>query len=144
MKEPGPVLAIDPGLRRFGVALSDPTRTLATPLTTLVRRRGKRAPVGAIEDLVRVHAVREVVVGLPDGREGADLEWIEEIRRFAEALRSRTGLPVHLYDESYSTVEALTRLNEGPQNSRGDKGRVDAAAATVILQDWLDEHAKSD
>ncbi|NNF25672.1 MAG: Holliday junction resolvase RuvX [Gemmatimonadetes bacterium] len=142
--EPGAVLAIDPGVRRFGVALSDPTRTLATPLTTLVRRKGKRAPVAAIEALVREHCVVAVIVGLPDGREGADLAWIDEIRRFAETLRTRTGLPVHLHDESYSTVEALSKLNEAQQTTRGEKGRIDAAAATVILQDWLDEHAKSD
>ena len=133
-------MAIDPGERRFGIALSDPTRTLARPLTTLVRRRGKRPPVGAIASLVQEHGVKVVIVGLPDEGEGADLHWIEEVRRFAETLRSRTGLPVHLYDEAYSTVEALSRLKEGQRPVREDKGFVDAAAATVILQDWLDEH----
>ncbi len=144
MSESRRVLAIDPGRRRFGVALSDPTRTLASPLTTLVRRTGKRPPIAAIERLVREHGVALVIVGLPDPAEGADLEWVEEIRRFAEKLEQRTGAPVRLFDEAFSSVEAKSRLYEGGRVARGEKGRVDAAAATIILQDWLDEHAKGD
>ncbi|MDH3223671.1 MAG: Holliday junction resolvase RuvX, partial [Gemmatimonadota bacterium] len=129
MSESRRVLAIDPGRRRFGVALSDPTRTLASPLTTLVRRPGKRPPIAAIERLVEDHSVALVVVGLPDPAEGADLQWVEEIRRFAERLEERTGVPVQLYDEAFSSVEATSRLHEGGRLARGDKGRVDAAAA---------------
>ena len=92
VKETGAVLAIDPGQRRFGVALSDPTRTLASPLTTLVRRRGKRPPWKALEPLIREHEVQLIVVGLPSEDEGADPDWLEEVRRFAADLEQRTGL----------------------------------------------------
>ena len=132
-------MGIDHGRRRIGIALSDPTWTLASPLTTLTRRRGKRPPVGRLAELAAENDVCRFVVGLPREEDGADPSWIEEIRQFAAKLHSRTGLPVHLRDEGYSTIEAESRLQEGARRRKRDKKHTDAAAAAVILQDWLDE-----
>lgn len=137
-------MGIDFGARRIGIALSDPTRVLATPLTTLSRRRGKRPPVAAILSLIEEHGVDVIVVGIPQEVDGADPEWTREIREFAAKLATRADLPVHIQDESFSTVEAESKLNStGPLLKRDHvEGRLDAAAASIILQDWLDENAK--
>lgn len=136
-------MGIDHGVRRIGIAVSDATRTLASPLTTLSRRRGKRPPLAAIVALAEQHEVTGFVVGLPRPGDGTDPAWTAEVREFAAGLQRRSGLPVAFQDEGYSTIEAETRLQEkGGRRSR-DKGRIDAAAAAVILQDWLDGHPRS-
>lgn len=137
-------MGIDYGVRRIGIALSDPTWALATPLTTLMRRRGKRPPMRVLLSLIDDHGVERVVVGIPHEADGAPPDWTREIRDFASKLAERAGRPVELQDESFSTVEAESKLSStGPLSRRvGQKGRLDAAAASIILQDWLDEKAK--
>ena len=137
---PGRVMALDYGRRRVGVALSDATATLATPLTTLKRRAGKRPPIGQLLELANRHKVRLVVVGLPLDPDGRESDWTEEVRDFGRRLGDRSRLPVEFQDERYSSVEAEARLRSIglPKAKRKDKARIDAAAAAVILQDWLD------
>jgi len=135
-------MGIDHGVRRIGIALSDATRTLASPLTTLQRRRGKRAPVRAIAALAEEHGVTGFVVGIPSPDDGTDPEWTAEVLRFAQRLERATGLPVALQDEGYSTVEAQSKLREKDGRRAREKERIDAAAATIILQDWLDESSQ--
>lgn len=134
------LLAIDYGERRIGLALSDPTGTLASPLDTLVRRRGKRPPLRAIETLALTHEVGGLVVGLPLDFEGHENEWCGEIRAVGDELSRRLEVPVTYVDERFSSVQAERALREiGVKPSRRDaKGRVDAAAAAVILQGHLD------
>ena len=134
------LLAIDYGERRIGLALSDPTGTLASPLDTLVRRRGKRPPLRAIETLAQTHEVGGLVVGLPLDFEGHENEWCAEIRAVGDELSRRLEIPVTYVDERFSSVQAERALREiGVKPSRRDaKGRVDAAAAAVILQGHLD------
>ena len=133
-------MGLDYGSRRIGIAISDPTRTLARPLTALKRRPGKRAPLSVILALAHQHGVGTLVVGLPRPEDGAHHEWTAEVRRFAEALKARAQVPVVLQDEGFSTVEAESRLKAigPPSGKHREKGRIDAAAATIILQDWLD------
>lgn len=136
----GRVLAVDLGEKRVGIALSDPSRTIARPLATLPRRLGKRAPVQAILALVTEHEVEELVVGLPLALSGDDTDWTREVRAFAARLAERSGLAVHLVDERFSSVvaERAVRsigLNRG---AREERSRVDAGAAAVILQAFLD------
>ena len=102
----GRVLAVDYGERRIGLALSDPTRTIATPLPTLARRRGKRPPVAAILEIAAAHDVDQFVVGLPLSLQGVDTDWTREVRRFAEVLSQRAGRPVDLIDERLTSVAA--------------------------------------
>jgi len=137
------ILSIDYGERRIGVACGDPTGTLATPLTTLIRRPGKRPPWAELERLVREHEIAEIVVGLPLSLAGTDSDWTREVRAFAEAFGRRTGIPVHLVDERLSSVRAEREVRSiGLRRSaREDKARIDAAAAAIILQLYLDHRA---
>ncbi len=135
------VLALDYGERRIGVAITDPTRTIASPLTTLVRRAGKRPPWAEIARLVEEHEVGELVVGLPLDLGGNESEWTAEVRGFGDDLARRTGLPVHWVDERLSSVEA-ERVIRGmglKRSRREEKGRIDAMAAALILRGFLTE-----
>ena len=134
------ILALDYGEKRIGLALSDPTRTIASPLTTLSRRTGKRPPWPEIARLVQEHEVTEVVVGLPLDLAGEESEWTAEVRGFGREVERRLGLPVHWVDERLSSVtaERAIRGEMGLKRSeRERKERVDAAAASVILQGHL-------
>lgn len=141
---PGRIMGVDYGRRRVGVALGDASSTLAVPLAVLRRRAGKRAPVGRLLELATRHGVRRAVVGLPLDPEGRESEWTEEVRKFATQLAARGGFPVELQDERYSSVEAESRLRSArlPRKKKEDKGKIDAAAAAIILQDWLDDRAR--
>ncbi|HUE96860.1 MAG TPA: Holliday junction resolvase RuvX [Longimicrobiaceae bacterium] len=134
------VLGIDYGERRIGLALSDPTGTIASPLVTLTRRPGKRPPWSELERLVRESEVEEVVVGLPLALSGEEGPWAAEVREFAEKVATRTGLPVRLLDERMTSVRAerLVRTSGLPKGKREEKARVDATAAAIILQNHLD------
>ncbi len=140
---PRRVLALDYGLRRIGVARSDRTGTLATPVTTLVRRRGKRPPFREIRRLADRYEAEALVLGLPLDECGAENEWVAEVRRFGAGLERRCGLPVFLADEHCSSVEAEARIRSIGlrRKSKEEKGRIDAGAAAIILQDWLDSAA---
>jgi putative Holliday junction resolvase len=130
----GRVLAVDWGTKRIGVALSDPTGTLAQPLATLTRRGGRRFPLGQLKSHVDQWRPVEVVVGLPleaDGSEGAAAR---EAREAARLIGEKTGLPVALVDERMSTARAL----EAARPETGDRVDVDQRAATVLLQLHLD------
>lgn len=131
------VIALDVGDRRIGVAMSDPTGLLASPLSTITRK-GHGTDVDEVVDLAAQNDVAEILVGMPlslSGRKGAQAA---RVTAFADELRSRTDLPVVFVDERYSTVQAERSLRElGVQPSR-DRARVDAAAAAVILQSYLD------
>lgn len=134
------ILGIDYGERRIGLALSDPTATIAQPLPTLVRRRGKRPPVQAVADIVRSHDVAEVVIGLPLTLEGTENEWTAEVRAFGDALAERAGIPVNFIDERFTSVRAeqAVRSSGLRRTQREEKSRIDAAAAILILQAFLD------
>jgi putative Holliday junction resolvase len=127
------VLGVDFGLRQLGLALSDPTGSLATPLRSLRITTVRDAPAAVAAVALEVDAAA-VVVGVPLGLEGEEERpEIRRVKRFAKALRRESGLPVHLVDESMSSREAEEREPRGPA---GDAAH--AAAAAVILQRWLD------
>jgi putative Holliday junction resolvase len=134
----GRVLGIDVGTVRVGLALSDPTGTLASPLETL-----KRAKDGSDLDrlvaLVMEHEVTEVVVGEPVHLSGASGASAEDAATYAQTLADRIpDVPVHLIDERLSTVTAASHLREGGIDSRKQRSVIDQAAAVVILQSFLD------
>lgn len=134
------VLGIDYGERRIGLALSDPTGTIAQPLDALIRRRGKRAPVQAILERIEASDVREIVIGLPLALDGEDTEWTREVREFANKVATRSGRTVHLVDERLTSVaaERVVRSLGLPRRERERKDRIDTAAAMLILQAHLD------
>jgi putative pre-16S rRNA nuclease len=134
----GRVLALDWGTRRFGVALSDPTRLIAQPLTTLTRRAGHRPPVKEILDLVVRHAVALVVVGLPLTPDGEEGEAAADARALGEAVARRSGVPVTWWDERLSTAAALRSARAAGVRDRDSRARIDQMAAVQILQHFLD------
>jgi putative Holliday junction resolvase len=134
----GRILGLDWGEVRIGLALSDETQTLASPLETLVRRPGKRFPISRLLDLVQLHHVVGIVVGLPlalDGSEGASAT---SARELAGTIAERSGRSVELWDERLTTARALSSVRAVGGSTRGRKADVDALAAAVLLQNFLD------
>ena len=133
-------MGVDYGERRIGIAVSDPTGTLASPLRTLRRRAGKRPPLKALADLAVEQSVELVVFGLPLDLGGNETDWTREVRSVGDRLGARLGLPVRYVDERFTSAQAqrAARSAELSRSKRRDKGRVDAAAAALILQRWLD------
>ena len=140
------IVGLDVGERRIGVAVSDVTRTLARPLGVL-------RPAGLDVDAVRLSAdeigrlareedgVASIVVGLPRRLDGTPSDMTRRVEQFARQLEARTALPVTLQDERLSSREAESRLALREKDWRVRKQRLDAAAAAVILQDYLDSRA---
>ncbi|MGE5091883.1 MAG: Holliday junction resolvase RuvX [Bacillota bacterium] len=134
----GRLISVDWGEVRIGLALSDESQFLATPLETLVRRPGKRFPMPRFTALVAEHAPVGVVVGLPLTGEGVEAASALAARELAGQIAARTGLPVELWDERMSTARALGLIREQGGSTRGRKEDVDALAAAVLLQHFLD------
>ena len=141
------VLGVDFGQRRIGLALSDPSATLARPWQTLpagATPRDSAARVVAALDALRegsdldARDVSAIVVGVPKRLNGGDTDQTQPAREFADALEAATRLPVHRQDERLSSHEADQRLAARERDWRRRKTRLDAAAAAVILQDYLD------
>jgi putative holliday junction resolvase len=133
----GRVLAIDYGERRIGLAVSDPTRTIASPAGFVTRRAGKRPPVAALVRQAEALEATAIVIGLPLDDEGDETVRSAEVRRIAAEIERRTGLSVTLVDERYTTAAALRAIQEMGGSTRGRRGDVDALAATVLLQHAL-------
>jgi len=133
-------LGIDFGERRIGLALSDPTGTLAQPLPALRRRRGKRPPIRSLLSVIDEKDVDRVVVGLPLSLEGTDTDWTREVRDFASRLAQRADRGVFLLDERLTSVmaERAVRSLGLRRSEREQKERIDTAAAVLILQLFLD------
>ena len=131
---------MDYGRRRIGLAVSDPTGTLASPIDTLVRRKGKRPPLRRMEEMARELGVDMLIVGLPLNLAGNENDWCAEVRQVGDALATRLEVPVDYVDERFTSVQAeeAVRSIGLRKRAREDKSRVDAAAAAVILQSWLD------
>jgi len=134
----GRLLAVDWGEVRIGLAMSDESQVLASPLDTLVRRAGKRLPMARVLELVAEYEPVGVVVGLPLTGEGDEGGSAEAAREMAATLARRTGLPLEMWDERMSTARALGAIREQGGSTRGRKGDVDALAAAVLLQHFLD------
>lgn len=130
-------MAVDWGERRIGLALSDPTGTIASPAGHIVRRPGKRPPVAELIRRAEAEGVQGFVVGLPLDGNGDETPRSTETRWLAAELAKRTGLPAELVDERFTTAAALRAVREMGGSPRDRKGDVDALAATVLLQHAL-------
>jgi putative holliday junction resolvase len=133
----GRVLAIDYGERRIGLAISDPSRTIATPAGFILRRAGKRPPVAELVRRFETLEATDIVLGLPLDGEGNDTPRAIEVRAMAQTLAERTGAAVRLVDERFTTAAALRAIRALGGSTEGRKGDVDALAATVLLQHAL-------
>jgi putative Holliday junction resolvase len=143
------VLAVDVGARRIGLAVSDPTATLASPLKTIVRRGDRAALVAAVaREIERLRGEPDglavVVIGLPLTLDGRPHAGTRRVQAFAQALAAQTRLPVVFQDERLSSRDADSRLALRERDWRRRKARLDAAAAAIILQDYLDERQRGE
>ncbi len=136
-KPPGPLISLDVGTKTIGVAVCDPLRMLARPLTT-VARRGVKKDVQALLTLVQERRVVGIVTGLPLALDGAETRSTRLARQVGDALAAATGLPLAYHDERFSSVEAERRLLAQDMSRKKRKQRIDQAAAAIILQDFLD------
>ncbi len=130
-------LGVDLGRARIGLALADDVLRTARPLR-LVERRSEADDLRAIGEIAREWEVGRAIVGLPlnmDGSEGPAARWA---RAFAGRLSAALGVPAELFDERLSTFEAETRLRDRGFSAKDRRSLVDAEAAAVILQGWLD------
>jgi putative Holliday junction resolvase len=134
----GRILAVDWGEVRIGLALSDETQTIASPLVTLTRRPGKRFPMPAFLELVTTHRPVGLVVGLPLTPEGTEAAAATAARELAVRLGGRTYLPVELVDERMTSARAHAAIREQGGSTRGRREEVDALAATILLQHFLE------
>jgi putative Holliday junction resolvase len=141
----GPVLGLDLGSRRIGLAVSDPEGGFAFPVGSLASR-GIERDLQALRALVEEREIVRIVVGLPlhmDGRAGPEAEGA---RAFARRLGEATGLPVEMFDERWTTVEAERRLQELRSGARRRGSRrsqdVDSAAATILLRAYLERETR--
>lgn len=133
------VLGVDLGSARIGLAVGDTATGVATPAEVLVRRGADReADRRALRACVDEWEAEMVVIGLPLSLDGSDGPAAVAARAEAEVLAGVLGVPVHLHDERLSTVTAHHALREAGMSSRKRRGVVDAMAASVILQSWLD------
>jgi putative holliday junction resolvase len=140
--ENGRILGLDYGSVRVGIAISDPSGTIATGLKTL---RNDSTLIRRIADLVREHQIGRIVIGLPVSLKGKDSRKTEEVRTFCRALEEHVALPIILQDERYSSKDALATMIEmnTTRKQRRNKGRIDEMAAAIILQSFLDRRNKS-
>lgn len=139
----GRLLALDWGEVRIGLAVSDESQLIASPLETLTRRAGKRFPMPRFLELIEAQAPVGLIVGLPLTGEGDDGPSAALAREMAQTVQRRTGLPLELWDERMTTARALGIIREQDGSTRGRRGDVDALAAAVLLQHFLDSRRAS-
>ena len=130
-------LGLDIGEKRVGVAVSDPSGTVATPLTVL-DANGLAADITPLRRLVDDYEAAALVVGLPLTMAGEEGPQALEVRRVAEAFSGRLGIPVAYQDERLSSAAAERAMVESGADARRRRGHVDMVAATLLLQTYLD------
>lgn len=132
-------LAIDYGERRVGIALSDPTGFLASALQVIIRQSDAQVATD-IASLVSERGVERIVLGNPITMKGESGEKSQHVLRFQKLVEARVEVPVVLWDERLTTVSAQRTLIEADVSRKKRKGVVDAVAATILLQSYLDAH----
>lgn len=135
------ILGIDPGEVRVGVAVSDPLGVVAVPVA-VYKRDGEGSPE-SLAGFARAEGIELIVVGLPLRADGSAGTQARRARRFARALESASGLPVVFWDERFTTQLAGRAMIESGTSRRHRKSNVDSAAATIILQDYLDSNPQT-
>ena len=131
-------MGLDVGDKRIGIALSDPSGILASPLT-IINRDDDATVLDDIIEIAREKEVARIIVGLPRSMNGNTGKQAEKVEYFVQKLRSHTEIPIELRDERLSTVSAGRLMQEAKTKKSKDKARLDAIAAAIILQSYLDE-----
>jgi putative Holliday junction resolvase len=128
---------MDVGSRRIGLAISDPLGITAQGLDT-IHRLNKRTDFAELERVIRDHNVSEIVMGLPLRMSGVEGIQAEKMQAFADEIRRRFKLPVHLWDERLTSVQANRLLRETDMSIKQRGAVIDQMAAVLILQNWMD------
>lgn len=131
-------MGIDFGLARIGIALSDDTKFLATPTETY-KRKGEETDIQHLIDIIKTKNVDEIVCGLPMNMAGEEQEIAKKTRNFMSLLQSKHEINVNFVDERLSSLMAEEMLKETERDWKKRKEKLDAVAASIILQDYLDE-----
>ena len=131
------LLCLDVGERRIGLAVGDTSSTLATPLG-FIERTGLQRDITKVLEMAESRQAEGIVVGMPLSLNGRVGPQAKKVQRFLRSLQAKTELPIKTMDERYSTSEAELILRLAGQQPSRNKGELDAAAATVILQEYLD------
>lgn len=134
-----PVLGIDHGEARIGLAITDPVGIMAHPLETVQVKT--TPPIERIAELVIQRQVKQIVLGLPIRMDGTEGTAAEKIRAFGDEIKSQVGLPLHYIDESLTTVAAAAKLHQAGKNAKKQKSIIDQAAAVEILSTWLEQNS---
>ena len=140
MSTRGPVLGLDYGARRIGLAVSDPEGEFAFPAGVL-ERQGLKQDLEALRAFAQERGAIRIVMGLPIHMNGHRGPEAEAVCAFSEALAEATGLPVELLDERWTTREAERALRETEPRGRKRRPKLDAAAAAILLRTWLERAA---
>ncbi len=136
------ILAVDHGEKRIGLAISDPTGTIANPLT-VIRHVSRVVDAAQVAALATEHDTGLIIVGQSFDEDGRPNLAGRRAARFAEALQEQTNLPVELWDESFSTQKARAARIQMGVSRKQRAGHLDQIAATVILQSYLDAHTSN-
>ena len=131
------ILAVDPGSKRIGVAISDPTATIANPLT-VINHDGRLVDATRVADLAKTNDAGMIIVGQSLDDDGLPTFEGRRAVRFAETLKTQTDLPVIFWDESFTTQEARTARITMGVSRKNRQGHLDSMAATLLLQSYLD------
>ncbi|HEX78709.1 MAG TPA: Holliday junction resolvase RuvX [Dehalococcoidia bacterium] len=131
-------MGLDIGDRWIGVAISDPSGILASPLT-IIKRKQEAADIEAIGDIIKQNDIGRVIVGLPRSLNGSLGRQAEKVQQFTDNLRLHILIPVEFRDERLTTVSARSLMQETVPRKKRQKARDDAIAAAIILQGFLDE-----
>jgi len=138
---PKRILGMDVGSRRIGLAITDPLGITAQGLETL-QRQNKRTDLARLEQVIREHNVAEIVMGLPLRMVGGEGIQAEKMQAFAEEVRRRFRLPVHLWDERLTSAQANRLLRETDMSIKRRGEVVDQMAAVLILQSWMEASSR--
>ncbi|MFA5342166.1 MAG: Holliday junction resolvase RuvX [Clostridia bacterium] len=137
------ILGIDYGEKRIGVAKSDPLGLLAQGITTIEWFKDINKPLNILYDMAKEFKANSIVIGLPLNMDDTEGEKAVKVRDFASQLEQKCQIPVVLYDERLSTVEAHDIIHMQGKKTGKDKKRIDMVAACVILQSYLDNKKKA-
>ena len=137
MNETGRILAIDYGARRIGVAVSDPLRLTAQSLPT-IEAKGLEKVFSGLEAIIADRKVTEIVVGMPLNLKGEKSAAAQKVEKFVQNLKNRFDLPVHFWDERWTSIAAQRTILEFGKSPSRHKKKVDQISALLILQSFLD------
>ena len=135
------IIAIDYGMARTGVAVSDPSGLIATPLE-FIPSRNKNKLYEGIFSVIEKYSPGKIVIGLPIRTDGKEGDIVSSVRELEKTLKEKYGIEVITLNEMFTTVIASRKLHEKDMNAKKQRSQIDSAAAAVLLQDYLDRNRK--